>query len=94
VIIATLFGIYLVFLVPRMFDIRNNRKAKLARWLYVLTVLLVITPSFGISFIRDFFDFTVPAWQNTWPLLLLVIGFAVLQWKIAGDAGKRFKNRG
>ena len=93
VIIATLFGIYLVFLVPRMFDIKNNHKAKFARWLYVLTVILVITPSFGISFVRDFFNFTVPAWQNTWPLLVLIVGIAILQWVIAGRAGKRFKKR-
>ncbi len=93
VIIATLFGIYLVFLVPRMFDIKNNRKAKIARWLYVLTILLVTTPSFGISFIRDFFDFTTPAWQNIWPLLILITGIAALQWMIADNAGKRFKLR-
>lgn len=93
VIIATIFGIYLVFLVPIMFDIKNNRKAKIARWLYVLTILLVITPSFGISFIRDFFDFTTPAWQNTWPLMILITGIAALQWMIASNAGKRFKLR-
>ena len=89
VIIATLFGIYLVFLVPRMFNIKNDRKARLARVLYVFTVLLVIIPSFGFSLIRDFFDFTTPAWQNTWPLFVLIIGTAILQWKIAGNAGRR-----
>ena len=93
VIIATLFGIYLVFLVPRMFDVRNNHNARMARWLYVLATLLVIVPSFGISFIRDFFDFSMPAGQNTWPILFVIIGIAVLQWMIAGNAGKRFKNR-
>lgn len=93
VIIATLFGIYLVFLVPRMFDIKNNHKAKLARLFYVLTVLLVMTPSFGISLLRDFFDFTMPAWQNTWPLMIVISGIAIMQWVIANNAGKRFKNR-
>jgi type III secretory pathway component EscS len=93
VIIATLFGIYLVFLVPHMFDIKNNRKAKLARLLYVLTALLIVAPSFGTSLARNFFDFTMPAGRNTWPLLIVIIGFAILQWKIAGDAGRRFKAR-
>ncbi len=93
VIIATFFGIYLVFLVPRMFDVRNNRKAQLARILYILMVLLVIIPSFGISFIRDFFDFSMPAVQNTWPLLIMIFGTAILQWIIADRAGRRLKKR-
>ncbi len=93
VIISTFFGIYLVFLVPRMFDVRNNRKAQLARILYILTVILVIIPSFGLSFIRDFFDFSMPAIQNTWPLLIMIFGTAILQWILADKAGKRLKNR-
>ena len=93
VIVATFFGIYLVFLVPRMFDVKNNHIARLARLLYVLLVIAVLTPSFGISFIRDFFDFTMPAWQNAWPLAIVIIGVAILQWKIASDAGKHIKNR-
>ena len=93
VIIATLFGIYLVFLVPRMFDIKQTKKARLARLLYVATVLLVVIPSFGVSYIRDFFDFTMPAWQNTWPLLIVIIVIAILQWKIADATGMRLKDR-
>lgn len=93
VIVATLFGIYLVFLVPRMFDIKNTRKARLARLAYVATAILVIIPSFGLGFIRDFFDFTMPAWQNTWPLVLLIIGTVAMQWMIATNAGVRFKKR-
>jgi cation-transporting ATPase E len=93
VIISTLFGIYLVFLVPRMFDIKNNRRSRLARLFYVLAVLLVIIPSFRVSLIRDFFDFTTPVWRSVWPLLILVIGVAVLQWMIAGKAGQRLKKR-
>ncbi|MBC7942943.1 HAD-IC family P-type ATPase [Candidatus Saccharibacteria bacterium] len=93
VIVATFFGIYLVFLVPRMFDVRNDRTARLARLLYTLCVLLVLIPSFGLSFVRDFFDFTTPAMQNTWPLLVVIIATTVLQWKIAKMAGTRLKNR-
>ncbi len=93
VIIAILFGIYLVFLVPRMFDVANDRKAKLARILYILVVVFIFTISFGIGFIRDFFDFTTPAWQGTLPLLLVIITTALLQWQIAGEAGKRLKQR-
>jgi len=93
VIIAMLFGIYLVFLVSRMFNIKNNHEARLARVLYVITVIMVIIPSFGLGFIREFFLFTMPAWQNNWPLLVMIVGVAILQWKIAGNAGERLKNR-
>lgn len=83
VLIATFFGIYLVFLMSKMFRAVNNRTAKLARGLYILLVIFVLTVSFGFSGTRDFFDFTTPAAQHMWPLILL-IGFAVLlQWLIA-----------
>jgi len=93
VIVATFFGIYLVFLVPRMFDVKNNRSARLARLLYTLSVAIVLIPSFGLSLVRDFFDFTTPAWQDTWPLLALIIATALVQWKIAHYAGVRLKKR-
>jgi magnesium-transporting ATPase (P-type) len=93
VIIATMFGIYLVFLVPRMFDLRNNLKARLARLFYVGSVILVMTPSFGISFISDFFDFSMPIWQDTLPLLALILTVIIVQWIIAGHAGERLKSR-
>lgn len=88
VLVATFFGIYLVFLVGKMFRAVNNRTAKLARVLYILTVTFVVTVSFGFGVTRDFFDFTAPAWRDAWPLLLL-IGFAVLlQWLIADRTAK------
>lgn len=93
VLIATFFGVYLVFLVPRMFDVIGNTETRLARLLYVLSAFFVIIVSFGLGFARDFFDFTTPAWQNTWPLLLLIICVAVLQWNIATRAGIRLKKR-
>jgi cation-transporting ATPase E len=93
VLIATFFGIYMVFLVPRMFDVRNNREAQLARILYILVVVLFVIPSFGIGFIRDFFDFTTPAWRNTWPLLVVITGIAFAQWRIAGNVGKLLRKR-
>ncbi len=93
VLIATFFGIYLVFLVPRMFEVKNTKKAQLARILYVLAVFFVMVPSFGVSLLRDFFDFTTPAWRNTWPLLFAILVVALLQWRLANDAGNRFKKR-
>jgi cation-transporting ATPase E len=93
VLIATFFGVYLVFLVPRMFDVKNTKKAQFARLIYIGVVLFVTSSSFGISFLRDFFDFTMPAWQNSWPVMLLIVATAILQWKIAGSAGQRLRDR-
>lgn len=93
VIIAIFFGIYLVFLVPRMFDVKKNEKTVAANIIYVAVVSFVLAASFGFGLIRDFFDFTAPAWQDTLPLLIIIITTAFLQRQVADIAGKRLKNR-
>ena len=93
VMIATFFGIYLVLLVPRMFDIKNTKKTRLARILYLLTVVIFIVPVFRFSIIRDFYDFTTPVWQKAWFLIVAIIAVAFLQWIIAGCVGKNLKKR-
>lgn len=93
VLVATFFGIYLVFLVPKMFDVISNGETRFARSLYIATVVVVVVSSFGLGFLRDFFDFTTPAWQNTLPLLVLISCTAMLQWMIAEAAGRRLRMR-
>lgn len=93
VIVATLFGIYLVFLVPHMFDIKQTIRARISMLIYLAAVIIVVIPSFGIGFIRDFFDFTMPAWQNTWPLLVVIVIIAILQWMVASNVSRRLINR-
>jgi cation-transporting ATPase E len=93
VLVATFFGIYLVFLVPRMFNVRNNATSRLARILYVLAVVIVVIPSFRFSIARDFFNFTTPAWRDTWPIYITLILVALLQFYIATKAGKRLRSR-
>lgn len=93
VLVATFFGIYLVFLVPRMFNVRNNRTSRLARLLYVLAVIIVVIPSFRFSIARDFFNFTTPAWRDTWPIFVVLIGVILLQFYIATKAGQRLRAR-
>lgn len=93
VLTATFFGIYMVFLVPRMFDVKSTKKSKLARMLYVLAVILIVVPSFNLGFIREFFDFTSPVWFSSWPLLLVIMCVAALQWQIARSAGDKLKSR-
>ncbi len=93
VIIATFFGVYLVYLVPMMFNVKNNRKSQIARILYTLTVLVVISVSFGFDYFRDFFNFSMPAGRNSWPLLAMIFGTLILQWIIAIQAGKRIRKQ-
>jgi len=93
VIIATFFGIYMVYLVPFMFDIKNTKKAVLVRIVYALTVALVFVLSFGLGFLRDFFDFTMPAGKNVWPIWVMIFCTIILQWIIAIMVGKRIKKR-
>lgn len=88
VLIATLFGVYLVFLMSKMFKVINNRTARLARILYVLSVVFVVTVSFGFGFAREFFDFSTPAWRDLWPLLLLIILAMSVQWILASRRTK------
>ena len=94
VVVATLMGIYLVFLVPHMYDLKFDGKAKRARLLFVFMVLIFITPSFGSATVREFFDFSVPEMTNVFiPLIAMIIAIAVIQWNLATRAGKRIKQR-
>lgn len=93
VLVATFFGVYLVFLAGKMFDVLNNRTARLARILYVLSVVFGVVIGFGFGFTRDFFDFTAPIWRDVWPLSMMIVATVALQWQIAKQAGNRLKAR-
>ncbi|MBH1956351.1 HAD-IC family P-type ATPase [Candidatus Saccharibacteria bacterium] len=93
VIVATFFGVYLVFLASRILNVTYDRTAKLARILYLLAVIFVASVSLGFGFSRDFFDFTSPNWQNSWPALLLIANIVAIQWWLAQRASKKLKKR-
>lgn len=93
VLIATFFGMYLVVLAPKMFHIKYTNRTRIAFGLYFLATMLIFLPSFGIDFVREFFNFATPAYANIWPILVLVAAVAILQWIIAIRAGKRVKAR-
>jgi cation-transporting ATPase E len=93
VIIATFFGIYLVFLVPQMLRVTYDLAAKLARTLYILAAVFIVSVSFGIGFTRNFFDFTMPAFDHFFPVLLVIVAVASLQWVLATKTGKRIQKR-
>ena len=90
VLTATFFGIYLVFLVGPMLGVVLDRRAHLARMLYMAGVLFVTLVSFGVEPLRQFFDFTVPNVALLWPGIAVVVPVALAQWWLARRAGRKF----
>lgn len=93
VIIATFFGVYLVFLIPRMLRMQYDLPAKIARTLYLLAVIVVASVGFGFGFTRDFFDFTRPAFGELLPVSAFLVVVALLQWYLANRVGRRIAKR-
>ena len=93
VLTATFFGVYLVFLVGPMLGVVLDKRARLARTLYMAGVLLVTLVSFGVEPLRQFFDFTVPNIILLWPGIAVIIIVAAVQWQIARQAGKKLITR-
>ena len=93
VLTATFFGIYLVFLVGPMLGVVLDKRAHLARTLYMAGVLFVTLVSFGIEPLRQFFDFTVPNIILLWPGIAVVVIVALVQWWLARRAGKKLITR-
>ena len=93
VLTATFFGIYLVFLVGPMLGVVLDKRAHLARMLYMAGVLFVTLVSFGIEPLRQFFDFTVPNITLLWPGIAAIVIVALVQWWLARRAGKKLITR-
>lgn len=93
VLVATFFGIYLVFLAGPMLGVVLDRRAKTARMLYIAAALLVASTSFAIPLLRRFFDFTIPTLAMIGPVAGVVVIAALLQWHLARRAGKIYQNR-
>lgn len=90
VLTATFFGIYLVFLVGPMLGVVLDKRAHLARMLYMAGVLFVTLVSFGVEPLRQFFDFTMPNVALLWPGIAVVVPVALAQWWLARRAGRKF----
>ena len=93
VLVATFFGVYLVFLVGPMLGVVLDRRAKTARMLYIAAALLVASTSFAVPLLRRFFDFTIPTLAMIGPVAGVVVIAALLQWRLARRAGKIYQNR-
>lgn len=93
VLVATFFGVYLVFLVGPMLGVVLDRRAKTARMLYIAAALLVASTSFAVPLLRRFFDFTIPTLAMIGPVAGVVVIAALLQLHLARRAGKIYQNR-
>ena len=93
VLVATFFGVYLVFLVGPMLGVVLDRRAKTARMLYIAAALPVASTSFAVPLLRRFFDFTIPTLAMIGPVAGVVVIAALLQWHLARRAGKIYQNR-
>ncbi|MDO4712678.1 MAG: HAD-IC family P-type ATPase [Candidatus Saccharibacteria bacterium] len=93
VLTATFFGVYLVFLVGPMLGVTLNKKAMIARGIYLVAVSAVALLSFGVGPLREFFDFTRPDVLMLWPAAGVIVLVAGVQWQLARTAGRKFAVR-
>lgn len=89
VLIATLFGVYLVFLIPKMFNVIPTQGSKTIMILYSIVSVLVVFVAFGFGLMRDFFAFTRPAYNSAWPLPIMIILVMFIQYQIAKWIGNK-----
>lgn len=82
VLIATFFGVYLVFLAGIILGVTFDKRAKLARALYLTAVAVVAIAGFVITPLRQFFDFTTPNATLLWPSAAIVVVAASVQYAI------------
>ncbi len=93
VIITTLLGVYAVFLVPFMLNVVYDAKARVARLLYIVAVVIAASTLFGFETLREFFDFTRPAHENSTIVLVQIIFVMCIQWYLALKARDRLRKR-
>ncbi|MDO4781348.1 MAG: HAD-IC family P-type ATPase [Candidatus Saccharibacteria bacterium] len=88
VLIATAFGVYLVFLVGPLLGLALSRQALVARGLYVTAVALVAGLSFIVPPLRQFFDFAMIDMSLLWPAAAIIVPVMAAQWVIARGIGR------
>ncbi|MDO4773696.1 MAG: HAD-IC family P-type ATPase [Candidatus Saccharibacteria bacterium] len=91
VLIATGFGVYLVFLVGPLLGLALSRRAVVARGLYVTAVALVAGLSFVVPPLRQFFDFSAVDVTLLWPAVAIIAPVMAAQWMIARFVGRKFR---
>lgn len=89
VLVTTFFGVYLVFLAPKLLAMKNNKNARAARLFYTISVIIFALVGFGTHTIRGFFEFAQPSLLYIWPALPVVFVAALIQYVLAVKIGKR-----
>lgn len=96
VIVATLFGLNMVFLASRMTAAATTWRTVASQIGLLMVASIVIAASFSLQTARDFFDFsllgTVPL-TDLWPIGVMLLFIIVTQHSIAYFAQMRIKNR-
>jgi cation-transporting ATPase E len=87
VIVTTFFGVYLVFLAPKLLAMKNTKNSQAARIFYVLSIAIFALLGFGTHIVRSFFDFVQPDFLYIWPAILVVAAIAGLQYVLAVKIG-------
>ena len=88
VIVATIFGIHLVFLVSKLLKIKVTKLAHQARLLYAISIAIVALLIFIITPLRQFFDFTIPDVS-----MMLIAGMTTILGIVAQRLIAKVKNR-
>lgn len=91
VLVATFFGIWMVFLASRLLNVHYDRVTRLARAAYLVAVALVALVSFGSGMLRDFFDFSRPDGSFILPMIIVIASVATLQYLLARRVGNRLR---
>lgn len=91
VLTATFFGVYLVFLAGPMLSVVFDKRATIARSLYLTATAGVVLVSFGVQILRRFFDFAYPDIEMVAVALLAIAVTAPIQWLLARRAGRKFR---
>lgn len=91
VLVATFFGIWMVFLASRLLNVKYDKFTRLARAAYLIAVGLVAVVSLGSGALRDFFDFSRPAWSFVVPMVIIIGAVATIQYLLATHVGNRLR---
>ena len=89
VLVATFFGVYMVFIASKLLGLVYDPVTRLARLAYLAAVVFVAVASFGFALTRDFFDFTRPSFGAMWPALVMIVLAAIVQYQLAARVGRR-----
>lgn len=85
VLVATFFGVYMIYLTNLMFRTKQTRYSKIASIIYVVWSSIIALIAFGWSFARNFFEFYAPSAFGALVAVAIVALIALAQLRVAMD---------